>query len=433
MSRCILTKNIQLYDQSAQLIGYGIDIPAADQSFDWPLITIAGWVIGKDEPIREVEVALLAENEVLQILPVNIPRPDVASFLPHVPQSENSGFYGYLSAIGLPKQFEIVISAIDFNKTVIPLANVVFESDPEDYRYRDFVRLQPIMLNALARSGTTWLARLLIAHPEVVGYPVYPYEMHAASYWLHACRVLTTPSNRVGIAHPDLFWFDLQHISSPPFYSAFNEDLLKWFNDTYVNLIALEYKFTIQSFYDYIAKKLKKKKVRYFVEKQSVPNRSWLIYDLYLKPREIFLVRDWRDVFCSIIAFNNKRGVVTFGREGMESDAAFAYRLGADIANLRREYHTRADRALLVRYEELLLNPEHELKRILDYIGVDATLSTIRAMLRQANKPDPLLQQHRTSRSERESIGRWKRDLSPELQEVVNAMFREHLEAFGYA
>jgi hypothetical protein len=433
MSRCILTKNIQLYDQSAQLIGYGIDIPAADQSFDWPLITIAGWVIGKDEPIREVEIALLAENEVLQILPVNIPRPDVASFLPHVPQSEKSGFYGYLSAIGLPKQFEIVISAIDFNKTVIPLANVVFESDPEDYRYRDFVRLQPIMLNALARSGTTWLARLLIAHPEVVGYPVYPYEMHAASYWLHACRVLTTPSNRVGIAHPDLFWFDLQHISSPPFYSAFNEDLLKWFNDTYVNLIALEYKFTIQSFYDYIAKKLKKKKVRYFVEKQTVPNRSWLIYDLYSKPREIFLVRDWRDVFCSIIAFNNKRGVVTFGREGMESDAAFAYRLGADIANLRREYHTRADRALLVRYEELLLNPEHELKRILDYIGVDATLSTIRAMLRQANEPDPLLQQHRTSRSERESIGRWKRDLSPELQEVVNAVFREHLEAFGYA
>jgi hypothetical protein len=433
MSRCILTKNIQLYDQSAQLIGYGIDIPAADQSFDWPLITIAGWVIGKDEPIREVEIALLAENEVLQILPVNIPRPDVASFLPHVPQSEKSGFYGYLSAIGLPKQFEIVISAIDFNKTVIPLANVVFESNPEDYRYRDFVRLQPIMLNALARSGTTWLARLLIAHPEVVGYPVYPYEMHAASYWLHACRVLTTPSNRVGIAHPDLFWFDLQHISSPPFYSAFNEDLLKWFNDTYVNLIALEYKFTIQSFYDYIAKKLKKKKVRYFVEKQTVPNRSWLIYDLYSKPREIFLVRDWRDVFCSIIAFNNKRGVVTFGREGMESDAAFAYRLGADIANLRREYHTRADRALLVRYEELLLNPEHELKRILDYIGVDATLSTIGAMLRQANEPDPLLQQHRTSRSERESIGRWKRDLSPELQEVVNAMFREHLEAFGYA
>jgi len=433
MSRCILAKNIQLYDQSVQLIGYGIDIPAADQSFDWPLITIAGWVIGKDEPIREVEVALLAENEVLQILPVNIPRPDVASFLPHVPQSENSGFYGYLSAIGLPKQFEIVISAIDFNKTVIPLANVVFESDPEDYRYRDFVRLQPIMLNALARSGTTWLARLLIAHPEVVGYPVYPYEMHAASYWLHACRVLTTPSNRVGIAHPDLFWFDLQHISSPPFYSAFNEDLLKWFNDTYVNLIALEYKSTIQSFYDYIAKKLKKKKARYFVEKQTVPNRSWLIYDLYSKPREIFLVRDWRDVFCSIIAFNNKRGVVTFGREGMESDAAFAYRLGADIANLRREYHTRADRALLVRYEELLLNPEHELKRILDYIGVDATLSTIRAMLRQANKPDPLLQQHRTSRSERESIGRWKRDLSPELQEVVNAVFREHLEAFGYA
>jgi len=433
MFRRILAKNIQLYDQFTRLTGYSIDIPAVDQSFDWPLITIAGWVIGKDEPIREVEIALLAENEVLQILPVNIPRPDVASFLPHAPQSENSGFYGYLSTIGLPKQFEIVVSAIDFNEVAIPLVNIIFELNFEDCYYRDFVHLQPIMLNALARSGTTWLMRLLIAHPEVVGYPVYPYEMRAASYWLHACRVLTAPSNRVGIAHPDLFWFDLQHISNPPFYSVFNEDMIEWFNDIYTNLIISEYKFTIQSFYDYIAKKLKKKKAKYFVEKQVAFNRSWLIYDLYSKPREIFLVRDWRDVFCSIIAFNNKRAVVTFGRERAESDVAFAYRLGADIASLRREYHARADRALLVRYEDLLLNPEHELKRILDYIGVDATLSTIRAMLRQANKPDPLLQQHRTSRSERESIGRWKRDLSPELQEVVNAVFREHLEAFGYA
>ena len=54
-------------------------------------------------------------------------------------------------------------------------------------------------------------------------------------------------------------------------------------------------------------------------------------------------------------------------------------------------------------------------------------------VIEQASQPDPLLQQHRTSHSEQESVGRWKRDLSPELQEAVNAIFQEQLQAFGYA
>ena len=88
---------------------------------------------------------------------------------------------------------------------------------------------------------------------------------------------------------------------------------------------------------------------------------------------------------------------------------------------------------LLVRYEDLILNPYKELKRIFKYIDVDAEPMIINAVIEQANKQDPLLQQRRTSHSEQESVGRWKRDLSPELQEAVNAIFQEQLQAFGYA
>ena len=65
----------------------------------------------------------------------------------------------------------------------------------------------------------------------------------------------------------------------------------------------------------------------FFAEKQVVPYYSWLAWDLYPRTREIFLVCDWRDVFCSILAFNNKRGMVTFGREIVNSDIDFAHRL----------------------------------------------------------------------------------------------------------
>jgi hypothetical protein len=36
--------------------------------------------------------------------------------------------------------------------------------------------------------------------------------------------------------------------------------------------------------------------------------------DLYPRANEIFLVRDFRDLICLVLAFNEKRGTVEFGR-----------------------------------------------------------------------------------------------------------------------
>ena len=93
----------------------------------------------------------------------------------------------------------------------------------------------------------------------------------------------------------------------------------------------------------------------------------------------------------------------------------------------------RSNKTFLVRYEDLIFKPYEELKRIFEYIGVDSESVVVNTVIEQANRPDPLLQQHRTSHSEQESVGRWQRDLSPELQEAVNAIFQEQLQAFGYA
>ncbi len=313
------------------------------------------------------------------------------------------------------------------------MASITIESKGDlKVKINDLSHFQPILVNALPHSGTTWLMRLLIAHPAIIGYPRYPYELCAASYWWHACRVLTMPSGIVGLSHPDLFWSDLQRTSGNPFFSKLYSDIVDWFKNIYVNRVLLYYKLVIDEFYRYIAKTYNKSNAIFFIEKQFVPWYSWFVWDLYPKTREIFLIRDWRDVFCSILAFNNKRGTMHSGYELADSDIAFAYRLAKSISDIYEQFVMRSNKVLLVRYEDLILDINNELKRILDYIGADSNPSIIKMMIEQACLLDPFLEQRRTSRSAHESIGRWKHDLSPESQEKVNFIFKDFLQSFGY-
>jgi len=177
-------------------------------------------VVGKDKLITEVEIILETLDLPLQTS-VGISKPDVAEFPPNIQNSKYSGFSCRFSTIGLPLKFGILINAIDNEQNIIPMATIEIEVEEEIKHYDREISnyLQPILLSALARSGTTWLMRLLISHPAIVGYPHYPHELHIAGYAWHACRVLTAPSGFTGLSHPDLFQFDLQRISSNSFFS----------------------------------------------------------------------------------------------------------------------------------------------------------------------------------------------------------------------
>jgi len=91
-------KDIQYHQEGlSRLVGFSIDKPAVNQCFDWPLIEIGGWVVGRDRPITEVEFTLQVLNLPLQVAPINLQREDVERFLPQVKNSKNSGFCNYLA------------------------------------------------------------------------------------------------------------------------------------------------------------------------------------------------------------------------------------------------------------------------------------------------------------------------------------------------
>lgn len=130
------------------------------------------------------------------------PRPDVAAYLSGIPHAAQSGFYDRFSVLGLAPRFKVVVHAIGTDQRVIPLAEIYGEREGSSVPLDSSEQLQPILVTGLARSGTTWLMRLLDAHPSIVVYSCYPYEMHMASYWWQVCRLLTASPNGIGIAHP---------------------------------------------------------------------------------------------------------------------------------------------------------------------------------------------------------------------------------------
>ena len=106
--------------------------------------------------------------------------------------------------------------------------------------------------------------------------------------------------------------------------------------------------------------------------------------------------------------------------------------VGKSIAALLRDWQARSELVHVVRYEDLVATPIETLTGLLQYLGLDSEERTVDAMAAGASEVTPEMEWHRTADSSSRSIGRWRRDLSPELQAVAQAAFGPALEAFGY-
>jgi len=91
-------------------------------------------------------------------------------------------------------------------------------------------------------------------------------------------------------------------------------------------------------------------------------------------------------------------------------------------------YRARSDRLLLIRYEDLVDNTSAMLAGILDYLQLDQSDTILDPMLQSGTAR----QDHMTSAGVVRSMGKWRRELGPELMRSCNALFRDYHETFGY-
>jgi hypothetical protein len=294
-------------------------------------------------------------------------------------------------------------------------------------------------VNSFGRTGTTLLMRMLAAHPGVVAYQRPPYEARAGKYWLHVLKTLAAPTDatkRVGA--PMEFHLEPLAAGGNPFYSAAFAAwpaVEAWSGSTYVEELAAFCQRSIDGWYRATADAQGEaiEPLVYFAEKHFPDAYPRLMRELYPGARELFLVRDFRDMIASMRAYNARKGFGDFGRETAQSDPTWLAELHRGVVALRDAWRNRGEPGSLVRYEELVRDPAATLPPLLNLLGLDAAPETVSRLIAAAAPDAPELRGHGTAGSPAASIGRWRTDLAPELLAAVEETFGDLLQEFGYA
>jgi hypothetical protein len=173
---------------------------------------------------------------------------------------------------------------------------------------------------------------------------------------------------------------------------------------------------------------------RAFIEKGSGNRRMMrLAQEVWPKAKQFFLIRDLRDMFASMLAYNRKIDRQQFGSKNSESDAHHASNLRVAIEAYVLEWQAKADRCHVVRYEDFVLRPQETLAHLLQALELPADRPTVLGMLERARDQRATSQSHhQTTASPDASIGRYKTDLSDDLLSACEDSFGDLNRALGY-
>jgi hypothetical protein len=410
------------------LLAFGLDTPREGQELGFFGVDVRGWAVGRGSPVATVVVR--RETGDLRGAAVDGERPDVAERFPESEWSLASGFLVPVGALRLAPSFDLEVHASLADGSHTRLAVISGRRSVLETGFEPAIR--PLCLTALGRTGSTAVARLLSSHPSIAAYRPFQFEPRVVSYWLDLLTELSEPAafrRQITPNGPlkDHWWIG-EHEPFPRRLP--DEDLQSWLGGDSVAELAAFCQSRIEGLYMRVAERFERPSAEYFVEKLP-PETGSLVRELYPSAREVFLVRDFRDVVASIFAFNEKRGFQGFGRDRVASDREYVSEwLSESVASFLHAWRARSAGAHLLRYEDLVLRPRETLAGALDYLELDTPSATVDAMLETLTAPESDV--HRTIAAE-ESIGRWRRDLPDDVKEACERVLGTALDEFGYA
>jgi hypothetical protein len=418
-------------EERPELLRANLERPVEGELVDELWLPLAGWALAPGGEVVNIQID--QGRQPLRRLARGVPRPDIALAYPEVAGSGSAGFSLALEAARLPREFDLRLSAL-IDSDAIPLGRI--RGSRRRLEPAHELALAPLPVTTLGRTGSTLLLTLLSMHPSIAAFRPVAYDSRPLAYALEAASALAAPASRMRLldstADGGDWWLPresltveaLERLEGPVrelLVGAPLEELLQ-------SALARATRFARD-----LAHADGGVEVRYAAEKCWPGHVPRMLHELCEEPREIFLVRDFRDVFASMSAFNAKRGFATFGRQDVTSDEEFVGRLALDAEALASAWRERGERALLVRYEELVGDPSTALEQLFEYLGVERSGARIGSIVADAHA---LLErtrlEHRTTDDTSASNGRWRKDLPAELQEACNEAFAGPLREFGY-
>jgi hypothetical protein len=435
-SATVRVSEVRLGDlDPADVRGFHLTRPAPGSFSDAGVIWIDGWVVGANARATAVEIAL--EGATVGRIPVAIPSPALVNGFPGVDWAGMAAFRGAIGPVRLPRRFQLTLVVELGGGHKVPIG--VIEGERAQLPTADPANLQPIMMTGLGRSGTTWVMQLLEQHPGVSVFRPFDYEPRVAAYWTDVLAALSQPASYLqtlaAAPTPHNVWWIGEGALVPRPPKAPDPRAERWLGVSQLSALSALSTARIEAFYREVANAQRKPGARFFSEKFRPGEWTQaLLWEMYPNAKEIFLVRDFRDMLTSMLAYSQKRGYGLFGRHASGSDEEFIHgNLRRDVERLRLDWRDRAEKSFLLRYEDLILQPERELTRLTQYIGVDSTDAAIAEILRAASAHRPDKQDaHKTSIGGKDSIGRWQRELSDSLRTACDEALGDALEEFGY-
>lgn len=288
--------------------------------------------------------------------------------------------------------------------------------------------LTPVLILWSGRSGSTLLMQLLSTSPLIAFDRVHPYEHPYLLYLVRIARLLERP------VEPSEEWRrrDLRAAGPGPIgpFPVRRAQILR-FEDAdplwVRSLRALWAEFSEQA----------RAAMPSIVGWGAPPPilyaekcQDWvpaLLRKVGIEHRRLYLLRDPRDVYLSILAFNAKRGADGgFGMKAEDTPEAFAHRFAEDRRpRLEQVLSGEIPPEQVVRYDAMITDLDGEARRLGGLLGVKLSAAAVLTTGRHQRR-------HITAGSVSASLGRWKREMTPEIQAVFARELGDLLAALGW-
>ncbi len=280
----------------------------------------------------------------------------------------------------------------------------------------------PLLVCGHPRSGTSLLLSLLDGHPEILAYPgetKYFRAIHGRPGLLDADALLRR--TRIGRMTRDRI-SAIEHartinaVQETTFTRALGEQLAAVATPAdLLPAVMLAYAASIGS-----------EPRRYWVEKTPLQELDLdTALELWPDLRALYIVRDPRDVYAS---FRKKR--VTRGK-GL-SVMKFAVRVRRSLASWERFVTAHPTRGRLLRYEDLVREPERSMRVVADFLGIEWSDELVRPT--RAGRPwrgnSSFTDSHRNVSAS--PIGRFAKELMPGEVRALETLMSELFDRFGW-
>lgn len=279
---------------------------------------------------------------------------------------------------------------------------------------------RPIFIGGCGRSGTTLLRILMSKHEDVFSGPEFN---------IHSNQIIKL--RRRKYSHLPQRAYMLKDPNQLKTLSRKFE-----INMTTINKIineSLNFPDFMENFFSYLTKKNNKK---FWIEKTPKNcNIIEYIYKYFPNSKFIHIIRDGRDVVCSLRNHPNSYVDDNGNIQKIETNNPIKKCINRWVFDVENALRFRDDKRYYeLKYEHLLENKEKEIKKIFNFIGImdDGKINFEKEEKKFCSDAYFLPSVKAKSKIDKKRIGRWKKDLSKNEAFIVQEIAGDLLNNLGY-